>query len=45
MIHSGKGNIPIDKEHAKRVENGKIVKELPLKHTTLSLTELTNDLD
>lgn len=26
----GKGNIPIDKVHARRIENGKIVKELPL---------------
>ncbi len=30
MNRLGKGNIPIDKEHAKRIENGKIVKELPL---------------
>jgi len=30
MSRPGKGNISIDKEHAKRVENGKIVKELPL---------------
>lgn len=30
MSRPGKGNIPIDKEHAKRVVNGKIVKELPL---------------
>jgi hypothetical protein len=27
---TGKGNISIDKVHAKRIENGKIVKELPL---------------
>lgn len=26
----GKGNIPIEKEHAKRIEDGKIIKELPL---------------
>ena len=30
MSRHGKGNIPIDKEHAKRIENGKIVKELSL---------------
>lgn len=30
MIYPGKGNRPIDKEHARRIENGKIVKELPL---------------
>lgn len=30
MHRTGKGNIPIDKEHAKRIENGKIVKELPM---------------
>ncbi len=29
-MRHGKGNIPIEKEYAKRVENGRIVKELPL---------------
>jgi len=30
IMITGKGNISIDKVHAKRIENGKIVKELPL---------------
>lgn len=30
MNYVGKGNKPIDKSHAKKIENGKIVQELPL---------------
>lgn len=29
-VKCGKGNLPIEKEHAKRIEDGKIIKELPL---------------